>query len=526
MTQPTKWERVRDKVAPFVDSRRSKQRIVGALAAALKAETSVDAEEDLQAHGRSALIAASLGDVRAAEAWLDDYATRYCGATANDSEASQSLLAVRMAILMNTRRREESDRLFEAIDWSRTFPSGWIRNLRLAKAITFNRREAVVEALRPRSPSSPLRLSGTDRATTLRLLGEHFLTNCRNHERARRILQKAREAFGSENHFDWQLGLASTDELLALVAQHQNRLDDARVHSESALARLEAVGLSSPALRLKSMLADVHFHLAEGSRAKILLREVIAKWPTSREARRQIAPTVMLSQARLAVVLSAERETSEALAWLKKAAATLKHCDTPKYRARFLELKARTLGNSGRPDGLRRAFALLKQAEKLYVQIGDGHELGLVWVRCLRAELYVRAERAREAMEEVAFCAGTRAFQTELRLQDNLLLLKSRALLLKDVPRPERLYEDVLGSLGVARNPVTLFRVCANLYLYTWELNDDLELTDFHLRQVNRMAEHLPAPTFQRLYTEHVTQPVFERALVRTFGLPRSHSAN
>ncbi len=517
MTQPTKWERVRDRVAPFLELP-SKKRFLRELGAVLKSELTDDPEEDLESHSRAAILVSALGHPTLALSWLDSF-----GASCRDDarlapQVNESIRVVRVVILMNARRREESDALYESIDWSKSFENGWIRNLRLAKAVTDNRRDFVIEALRSRK-SSTLRLSRKDRAATLLLLAEHFLCNQSDHCRAEGILGKAREIFAAEDHFDWHWGLARVDEMLGLIALHQDRPEESRRSCRDAAWRYASLGLQAAANRSTSVEAEAQICLAEYAKARELLCKVLASPPGARDARRQEAPGAMMARARLAVVLSFENKTAEALQWLQKATRWLKRCDTPKYRAIYLELKARVLGYSGKPALLSRAFLALDQAESLYSQIGDGYELGLTRVRCLRAELYIRKNQARAALDEVALCARTRAYQMHRQLQDDVLLVKSRALLLKDVPRPDRLYEDVLSNLGLARNPVTLFRVCANLYLYSWDLKDDLELMDYHLRQVNRMAEHLPGPTFARLYTEHVTLPILERAMVKTLRI-------
>ncbi len=98
------------------------------------------------------------------------------------------------------------------------------------------------------------------------------------------------------------------------------------------------------------------------------------------------------------------------------------------------------------------------------------------------------------------------------------MLLKSQLLLEQEASHAESLYEDVLGSLGLVRNPTTLFKVIANLYLFSWELGDQLDLTAWHLGQIYSLAEVIDRETFDRLYDKLVVERVLERAASRSFG--------
>lgn len=150
--------------------------------------------------------------------------------------------------------------------------------------------------------------------------------------------------------------------------------------------------------------------------------------------------------------------------------------------------------------------------------------MGLAIVNLRRGEVNLKQEKAEEALQNVALCLEQQRERPRDCLQSDCLLLKSKILLSKNVPRPDRLYEEVLGGLGLARNPITLFKVVANLYLYSWELDDHLDLMHQHLQQVNRMSSVLDRPTFERLYTEHVTRHVAARAMERTFKVTSAQS--
>lgn len=104
-----------------------------------------------------------------------------------------------------------------------------------------------------------------------------------------------------------------------------------------------------------------------------------------------------------------------------------------------------------------------------------------------------------------------------LQIQTDNLFLQSLLLLEEDAPKP-MLYDRILPRLGAIQNPETLFRIIANLYIYSWELEDQIELTDLHLKQLNRLREHLSSERFEHLYDTLVSGPIFERMRRKLFG--------
>jgi broad specificity phosphatase PhoE len=72
--------------------------------------------------------------------------------------------------------------------------------------------------------------------------------------------------------------------------------------------------------------------------------------------------------------------------------------------------------------------------------------------------------------------------------------------------------------MGLVQDPRGLFQLLANLYIYTWDLGERLDLTDLHLKQVHRLRDRLPPEVFERLYRTYVTARVVAR-FRRAFGL-------
>ena len=76
----------------------------------------------------------------------------------------------------------------------------------------------------------------------------------------------------------------------------------------------------------------------------------------------------------------------------------------------------------------------------------------------------------------------------------------------------------MLRNLGSVREPAYLFKVLANLYIYSWDLEDGLELTDVHLKQIEKLREKLSPEIFERLYRAFVTERVLARFRSRFGG--------
>ena len=125
-------------------------------------------------------------------------------------------------------------------------------------------------------------------------------------------------------------------------------------------------------------------------------------------------------------------------------------------------------------------------------------------------------------MEFVKALSNTRRalFEELFPEQARSMLLKSYLLIEGHLPAADQVYEEVLRDLGLVHNPVLLFQVIANLYLYSWRLDDGLDLTDVHLRQLTRLRESIDEDVYRRLYQEYVTVPVMERWMRHMGGEP------
>jgi len=171
------------------------------------------------------------------------------------------------------------------------------------------------------------------------------------------------------------------------------------------------------------------------------------------------------------------------------------------------------------PTLANRAAHHFAQAERGFLAFGDGDLPGLSLLSYYRGLLHVQRRDTRAALAEACRSLDLAKRHGFLPARSASLLLKSQLLLQEEVPGADRLYEEVLRDLGSVEDRVVLFKVIANLYLYSWELNEHLELTDSHLRQIHRMADLLDEETFRCLYQRYVALPVARRTLARAFGI-------
>ena len=105
-----------------------------------------------------------------------------------------------------------------------------------------------------------------------------------------------------------------------------------------------------------------------------------------------------------------------------------------------------------------------------------------------------------------------------LLLQDHQLrayptLLKSFLLLNGDLKSGAELYKEIQSEIHTIRHPDILFRILSNLYLYSWELPDQLHTTSRLIKEIQALQTSFPKPLFQKLWKKHISSKVFSRLL-------------
>ena len=100
-------------------------------------------------------------------------------------------------------------------------------------------------------------------------------------------------------------------------------------------------------------------------------------------------------------------------------------------------------------------------------------------------------------------------------LQDNNLftysiLLSSILLLEPRVNDKEAIYEDILCKLQGIKHPHLLFRILANLYLYSWKASRSDESCQI-IKNIHSLKTVLPALTFRQLWKIYLSDIVFSQ---------------
>ena len=140
--------------------------------------------------------------------------------------------------------------------------------------------------------------------------------------------------------------------------------------------------------------------------------------------------------------------------------------------------------------------------------------------RLSEAQLAYERSDALRAMECATECAELARGHAAFDVEAQGLLIQSSVLLdgKLDAELQDKLYERILPRLGAIGDPELLLKVLANLYLYTWESDRDIELSDLHLKQLSKLRPRLGHDRFEELYQRHVSAPVFDRIQRRMFG--------
>ena len=166
-------------------------------------------------------------------------------------------------------------------------------------------------------------------------------------------------------------------------------------------------------------------------------------------------------------------------------------------------------------DGALRAW---NKAERIFRSIGTAGVPGLVATLTAQGELYLArkdVERARECLSESLEHSRT---VEHLPTRARCLLLKSLLLQAGALESPQTVHEELLRELGVVASPHLLFRVLANLYMFSWQADALQEWTSHHYQQLTRLQTQIDADVFRRLYHRYVRNRVGRRTIRRLFG--------
>jgi tetratricopeptide (TPR) repeat protein len=394
-------------------------------------------------------------------------------------------------------------------------------NIRLLAALRANKRSHIVEAIRGRRDCG----SHYDRGNCLRILGRWFLQQG-SFPRALGFFQAALREYTQDDAMDARLKELAIRGTLGSMAFYDGRFTDAKALLSRAIR--EAAALRHPFYEYSFRLEIAKLHILNGEPARS--REVLEDSLDRLAQRRNTAPIDLFLHIGLLIwagEAALEMEDSRhAREYARRASVLLQQEDHSRLRANLHVLRAR-IKSSGRRPLWNEALAELAEAERLHRSIGDGDRLWIhARVALERAKLHVHRRDLRAALASAVECMEMAQATQFVPMQARSLLLQSQLLLQQEMPGADRLYEEVLRSLGAVKDPVILFKVIANLYFYTWHLEGNLDLTDCHLKQIHKMAQVLDRKTFDELYERHVCRRVARRFFAHAFGGDRAAPGN
>jgi tetratricopeptide (TPR) repeat protein len=294
-------------------------------------------------------------------------------------------------------------------------------------------------------------------------------------------------------------------------AYQGGRLEESEAHYREAITRAETYRHSFNTGALKLQLALVHADREHYAQA-IALTEEVGRDALAR-GKRDTTDHFLLTLAHISTA-SYEVDAGNvgaAEAAIEKAGVLLDMKDHWRYRGYWHMNRGRLKALDDPFRNREEAFAEFDAADRCFHSRGNGDLLGLARTVLYRGALHLKLREVRDARARIEECrcmAGIAGFH---HVQSDRLLLQSELLLERGIPAPHQIHEDVLRNLGAARMLITRFKVIANLYIYSWDLRYDVDMTVQHLEQINQMSRFFDRATFQRLYDTYVFQKVMAR---------------
>ena len=463
---------------------------------------------------RASQLAAQYGEADLAREGVERHCASLGARRRVDRREHAACRAIQLAIDLASKSYERAAATARVLDWSALPGEGWAFNLRLLLLTRENDHGAVLDLLR----KPPALIDPYERGNRLRILGKYFLLRGR-WDRVAGYFHAAFREYARDGAIDARLKEVEILGVLGSAASQEGRWAEAESLLDRAVresARLKHP-FYEPSFRIE--LAQLHADRGEMELAESMLRVVCAKLRRRKrpsDADRFLLVAALLVAGSAAADHDRPADVERLLAEARELLAAGNH---PRLRAYWHLLRGRLLALSTDESARGSAGEEFDAAERSFRKIGDGDLLGLSRVALHRGHLHLKRRELVPALERALECMEFAKAGRLLSIQARCLLLESQLLLQREVPRAERLYEQVLTNLGSIHDPVVLFKVIANLYLHSWELGDQVDLTDYHLRQIHKMAEVLDRDTFHDLYARHVSGPVARRVLARSFGV-------
>lgn len=471
---------------------------------------------------RATALAAQYGEYALANSWVEIH--KRFRQTALDDKRAATYQVIQLAIELSSKNYATVKTILQDLDWHKAPADPWVINVRLAILVRANVRQAVLEVLRRPSPEvsvTPAFRDPYDRGNRLRLLANfHFMRA--EWARCPGYLRAALREYSKVKGIDARLKELEILGTSGMAAYYDGRMEEAEEHLNRAIDA--AVRFKHPLLhdRFQIVLAEVYADRDEYPRVEELLLSVASRAKHREPQIDDCHFTRVKAMINVGEVALDAGEAVKAIRYLKEARGLLSERTHTRLLGYLHLLNGRLATLSRSKNRFRKALENFRQAEAFFLSLGDGDNYGLSMVSFRRAQVYLALKNIKKALSETMRCMEFAKASRHRPLQAQCLFLKSKLLLEGNLANPEGIYEELLSSIGSVRTPVMLFKIIANLYLYSWDLGDQMDLTDYHLRQIHKMSEILDRETFERLYEKHVSRRVFRRALVKTFGVDPS----
>ncbi len=394
----------------------------------------------------------------------------------------------------------------------------WFQTLRLDAAASTLRRSTVRKTLvlERRNAREPY-----DRGAWLDALARfRYLSG--DYRRARSLFARSAAEFHADPAVDSQRRAWEARGAIGIIDVAEGQLSRAESILSRAATNCRRLGNAFRAEGFRIHVAIVHEKRGEFAAADRLLNETLVSARSAPPGPTRSVTLAAALAARVHVALD-ENDTVRAATHLRRAKSFARGACSPSLGGHLLLADARLagaeavalLGDSER-DAL--ALARFRAAERSFQGWGDGLTSGLYRVSLYRGHYQLRRGRLKPAFTDALRCTELARHRGCLPAFAAGLLLKSQLLLQERSDQPgERFHREVLLAARSLRDPQLLFRVLANLYLYTWGMQR-LDWTQRILEQLDRLRKPLGIDTFERLYDRYVTEPVFHRFLERDFG--------
>jgi len=449
------------------------------------------------------------------QAWIDSWLDVFARAAERSAREDWPHLisALRVAKLWSVNEYDAAGEIAATVDWQLVGDRRpWAQTLRLYVLCYEDRVREAIELMRRwplRDLEKPYDIGG--RLTFLMWLYQ-------SRQQPRRCIELGRAALAQ---------LARAPGLVSRVREIQALARLGGIHSElgqvdAAVSCFERLFATAKRLRLLSFLgmycevfALLYVDRGQFAKAADVLAGV--PLPASPSSPREVIQHAKRHLCHAQIHLEAE-DPRRAFCHVYRAFDFLKRHGHRRHYGNACLLLGRVLGLTGRRH-LRDAFAALERAETVFRKLGCIGTQGLVATLTCRGELFLKQKDVAAALD--CFAQSVEITRLEdLPVQSRSLLLKSHLLVAGAFDEDDDgIYEEILRELGVVRSRALLFRVLANLYVFSWRLgHKDNDLTRNHLTQLTSMRQILDDDVYCRFYNRYVRNPVGRRTCRKFFG--------